>query len=119
MVTHRIIVRRYDLDKLYHSLTHGGEIHVQNLDVIKEITVVDPYTVQITLKAYDPVFLLRMVGYQHGYIVSKKAAEQFGDQFGWNPVGTGPFYFDKNLPREKIIFKANDYNYPEMLKILD
>src|SRR5213594_1439407 len=68
-----------------------GMLFAQNLDVIKEITVVDPYTVQITLKAYDPVFLLRMVGYQHGYIVSKKAAEQFGDQFGWNPVGTGPF----------------------------
>jgi peptide/nickel transport system substrate-binding protein len=69
-----------------------GMLFAQNLDVIKELTVVDPYTVQITLKAYDPVFLLRMVGYQHGYIVSKKAAEQFGDLFGWNLVGTGPFY---------------------------
>jgi peptide/nickel transport system substrate-binding protein len=28
------------------------------------------------------------------------------DNFGWNPVGTGPFYFDKHLPREKVIFKA-------------
>jgi peptide/nickel transport system substrate-binding protein len=88
-----------------------GMLFAQNLDVIQEITVVDPYTVQITLKAYDPVFLLRMVGYQHGYIVSKKAAEQFKDQFGWNPVGTGPFYFDKHLPREKVIFKAHDKYY--------
>ena len=88
-----------------------GMLFTQNLDVIKEITVVDPYTVQITLKAYDPVFLLRMVGYQHGYILSKKAAEQFGDQFGWNPVGTGPFYFDKHLPREKVILKAHDKYY--------
>ncbi len=88
-----------------------GMLFTQNLDVIKEITVVDPYTVQITLKAYDPVFLLRMVGYQHGYIVSKKAAEQFGEQFGWNPVGTGPFYFDKHLPREKVILKAHDKYY--------
>src|ERR687888_1712435 len=88
-----------------------GMLFAQNMDVIKEITVVDPYTVQITLKAYDPVFLLRMVGYQHGYIVSKKAAEKFGDQFGWNPVGTGPFYFDKHLPREKVIFKAHDKYY--------
>ncbi|HEY5868964.1 MAG TPA: ABC transporter substrate-binding protein, partial [Candidatus Tectomicrobia bacterium] len=88
-----------------------GMLFTQNLDVIKEITVVDPYTVQITLKAYDPVFLLRMVGYQHGYILSKKAAEQFGEQFGWNPVGTGPFYFDKHLPREKVILKAHDKYY--------
>src|SRR6267143_1375399 len=88
-----------------------GMLFAQNLDVIKEITVVDPYTLRIALKAYDPVFLLRMVGYQHGYIVSKKAAEQFGDQFGWNPIGTGPFYFDKHLPREKVIFKAHDKYY--------
>jgi peptide/nickel transport system substrate-binding protein len=62
-----------------------------NLEVIKSIEVVDPYTVQIALKAFDPIFLLRMVGYQQGYIVSKKAAEKFGEQFKWNPVGTGPF----------------------------
>ena len=45
-----------------------------NLEVIKSIEVVDPYTVQIVLKAFDAIFLLRMVGYQQGYIVSKKAA---------------------------------------------
>ena len=88
-----------------------GMLFAQNLEVIKEITVVDPYTVQFTLKAYDPIFLLRMVGYQHGYIVSKKAAERFGDQFGWNPVGTGPFSFDKHLPREKVILKAHEQYY--------
>jgi len=88
-----------------------GMLFAQNLEVIKEITVVDPYTVQCTLKAYDPIFLLRMVGYQHGYIVSKKAAERFGDQFGWNPVGTGPFSFDKHLPREKVILKAHEQYY--------
>ena len=79
-----------------------------NLEVIKSIEVVDPYTVQIALKSFDPIFLLRMVGYQQGYIVSKKAAEKHGEQFKWNPVGTGPFYFDRHLPREKIVLKAFD-----------
>jgi peptide/nickel transport system substrate-binding protein len=88
-----------------------GMLFAQNLDVIKEITVVDPYTITFTLKAFDPVFLLRMVGYQHGYIVSKKAVEKHGEQFGWNAVGTGPFYFDKHLPREKVILKAHDKYY--------
>src|SRR5436189_4651866 len=79
-----------------------------NLEVIKSIEVVDAYTVQIALKAFDPIFLLRMVGYQQGYIVSKKAAEKDGEQFKWNPVGTGPFYFDRHLPREKVVLKAFD-----------
>src|SRR5919109_790892 len=66
-----------------------------NLDVIKSIEVVDPHTLQIALKSFDPIFLLRMVGYQQGYIISKKAAEKYGEQFKWNAVGSGPFYFDR------------------------
>src|SRR5438105_3250883 len=80
-----------------------------NLEVIKAIEVVDPYTVQITLKAFDPVFPLRMAGYQQGYIVSKKAVEKHGEQFKWNPIGTGPFYFDRHSPREKVVLKAFDH----------
>ena len=88
-----------------------GMRFAKNLDVIQDITVVDPYTVRITLKQYDPVFPLRMVGYQQGYIVSKAAALEAGDQFGWNPVGTGPFYFHRRLPREKVVFRAfEDYH---------
>jgi peptide/nickel transport system substrate-binding protein len=79
-----------------------------NLEVIKSIEVVNPYTVQFVLKNFDPIFLLRMVGYQQGYIVSKKAMEKLGDGFKWNPVGTGPFYFDRHSPREKIVLKAFD-----------
>ncbi|HET9489689.1 MAG TPA: ABC transporter substrate-binding protein [Methylomirabilota bacterium] len=79
-----------------------------NLGVIKSIEVIDPHTVQIALKSYDPIFLLRTVGYQQGYIISKKAAEKHGQQFKWNPVGTGPFYFDRHSPREKVVLKAFD-----------
>jgi peptide/nickel transport system substrate-binding protein len=89
-----------------------GMRFAKNLGVIKEIKILDPYTVQIILKAYDPVFPLRMVGYQQGYIVSKKAAEKYGDKFGWNPVGTGPFYFYKHIPRDRVILRANkDYYF--------
>src|SRR5437870_7114096 len=79
-----------------------------NLDVIKSIEVVNPHTVQIALKSFDPIFLLRMVGYQQGYILSKKAVEKSGEQFKWSPVGTGPFYFERHSPREKIVLKAFD-----------
>jgi peptide/nickel transport system substrate-binding protein len=78
-----------------------------NLDVIKSIEILDPHTVQIALKAFDPIFLLRMVGYQQGYIVSKKAAANH-EQFKWNPIGTGPFYFERHSPREKVVLKAFD-----------
>ncbi len=86
-----------------------------NLDVIKSIEVVNPYTLQIALKSFDPIFLLRMVGYQQGYIISKKAAEKLGDQFKWSPVGTGPFYFERHSPREKIVLKAFDKFYTKLI----
>jgi peptide/nickel transport system substrate-binding protein len=46
-------------------------------------------------------------------IVSPAAVEQFGDDFGHNPVGTGPFKFKEWQPGTKIIFERNpDYvNY--------
>jgi peptide/nickel transport system substrate-binding protein len=78
-----------------------------NLDVIKSIEVVNPHTVQITLNAFDAIFLLRMVGYQQGYIVSKKAAQDH-EKFKWQPIGTGPFYFERHSPRDKIVMKAFD-----------
>jgi peptide/nickel transport system substrate-binding protein len=89
-----------------------GTRFAKNLTMIKDITVIDPYTVRITLKTYDPVFPLRMAGYQQGYIVSKKAAEQYGEDFDWNPVGSGPFYFHRHIPRDRIILRANkDYYF--------
>jgi peptide/nickel transport system substrate-binding protein len=89
----------------------AGTRYGVNLDVIKGIEILDPHTVQIALKSYDAIFLLRMVGYQQGYIISKKAAEKHGDQFKWNPVGTGPFAFERHSPREKIVLKAFDRFY--------
>ena len=79
-----------------------------NLEMIKAIEVIDAQTVQITLKAFDPVFPIRMAGYQQGYIVSKKAVEKYGEQYKWNPIGTGPFVFERHSPRDKIVLKAFD-----------
>src|SRR2546426_2091256 len=98
---------KYSFERQINRRVPGALFSV-NLEVIKSIEVVDPYTVQIVLKSFDAIFLLRMVGYQQGYIVSKKAVEKLGDQFKWNPVGTGPFYFERHSPREKIVLKAFD-----------
>lgn len=81
--------------------------YAQNLEVIRSIDVINNRTLSIMLKYPDPLFLLRVAGYQQGYIVSKKAVQQYGERFQWNPVGTGPFYLEKRLPDEKMILKAH------------
>ena len=42
-------------------------------------------------------------------IISPAAVEQFGDDFGHNPVGTGPFMFKEWQPGTKIVFER----YPD------
>lgn len=73
-----------------------------------EVKVLDKYTVQLILKRPDPFLLLRVMDYQGGIVVNKKAVEKFGKDFKVNPVGTGPFEFVEYRPRERVILKRND-----------
>lgn len=44
--------------------------------------------------------------------VSPSAVEEFGADFGLNPVGTGPFRFVSTVPDERIVLERNpDYNW--------
>ena len=70
----------------------------------------DKYTVQVTvdkpLSAF--LFLPKLVNRGGGLIVAKKALEQKGDEwFKTHPVGTGPFVFQKYVPREKVVLTRN------------
>ncbi len=70
----------------------------------------DKYTVQVTvdkpLSAF--LFLPKLANRGGGLIVAKKALEEKGDEwFKIHPVGTGPFIFQKYIPREKVIVVRN------------
>jgi peptide/nickel transport system substrate-binding protein len=72
----------------------------------------DPTTAVFTFsEPYAPFFTnSTIIG-----IVSPAAVEKFGDDFGHNPVGSGPFMFKEWQPGTKIIFERfPDYaNYRE------
>jgi peptide/nickel transport system substrate-binding protein len=74
---------------------------------------VDAYTVKITLETpLSPVlFYPKVANYSGGFIVCKQAVEALGDdKFKTNPVGTGPFMFERYRPQESIELVANpDY----------
>ena len=75
---------------------------------IDSVTKVDDATVRVALKYPDPNFLGRVTNYHGGNIVSKKAAEELGDKFGTNPVGTGPFAFAENVTQQYVKLVAHD-----------
>ncbi|KAA8608457.1 polyamine ABC transporter substrate-binding protein [Salipiger aestuarii] len=77
---------------------------------IDTIEAVDPATVRITLKHPVPSLLGLVANYHGGNIVSKKAAEERGADFGTQPIGTGPFMIKDYIPQERVVFDANpDY----------
>ncbi|MFP4589135.1 MAG: ABC transporter substrate-binding protein [Candidatus Acetothermia bacterium] len=85
---------------------------------VEDVEAVDELTVRITLSQPDPFFLLKVVNYHGGYIVPKEAVEELGDDFGTEPVGSGPFAFEEYQPRDKVILTANE-NYFRGAPILE
>ena len=61
---------------------------------IQDIIPVDRYTVKIkTKKPFAPLLSYLTNTRTRSQIVSRKAIEKYGDEFGMHPVGTGPFKF--------------------------
>ncbi|MFN8401508.1 MAG: ABC transporter substrate-binding protein [Anaerolineales bacterium] len=76
-----------------------------------ETVVVDDYTVTVKFGASYPLFL-RDAARQWLSISSPAALEQYGTDYGRNPVGTGPFKFVQWDAQSQIVLERNpDYNW--------
>lgn len=74
---------------------------------VESVEKLDPSTVRVTLKYPDVNFLGRVSNYHGGNIVSRKAAEELGDKFGTQPVGTGPFAFVEQVTQQYVKLAAH------------
>jgi len=72
------------------------------------IEAVDEQTVRIVLAHPVPGFLGLLSNYHGGQIISKAAAEENPADFGKQPVGTGPFEFERYDSQQKVVFVANE-----------
>ena len=87
-----------------------GSTHRGEMELLDRVDVVDRYTAKVFLKKPYADFLTAILAYRPGYIVSKRAVERYGKDFGLNPIGTGPYMFVRRVPREFIALEANpDY----------
>ena len=68
----------------------------------------DDFTVTITLHQPDSNFLYQVGNYHQGQIVNEAAVTQFGENYGRNPVGTGPFYLDSWIPDSQMVLRAHE-----------
>jgi peptide/nickel transport system substrate-binding protein len=100
---------RFTLDRLLGRGPHvprSNPYGPQYAD-IDTVEAPEPHTVVITLKAPSAVFLMNLAMFPAG-IVSVEAMKKHRDQFGRNPVGTGPLKFKLWDPGVKIVLERND-----------
>jgi peptide/nickel transport system substrate-binding protein len=89
-------------------------------DLIKEIAVVSPTDVKITLSAPYPAFL-SILAQPQSAIVSPTAVAKYGDKFASHPVGTGPFAFQSAQADTNVVLEANPTYFrgaPKLSKII-
>lgn len=103
--------RQHDKTHPYHDVG-GSYVYWEDTGlagIVDKITASDEYTVQIKLKEpYAPfIYTIAITPFA---IVSPSAVKEFGDKYSNNPVGTGPFIFERWDRKDKIVLKANE-NY--------
>jgi peptide/nickel transport system substrate-binding protein len=90
----------------YYEAQFGG---FDEKSLITKVEAVNPSTVRITLKTPQGPFLANLAMFVFD-LVSPKAVEKDGVNFGKNPVGTGPFKFVEWKVGQEVILEANkDY----------
>jgi peptide/nickel transport system substrate-binding protein len=74
---------------------------------VDKVEVIDDLTVKFTLSEPYAPFMSNLAS-PTGLIVSPAAVEQYGADYGRNPVGTGPFKFEEWQSNTRVVASRND-----------
>ncbi len=78
---------------------------------VTAVKAVDKLTVKVMLDKPNAGLLNKLTAFNQGWIVSRKAVTDIGDKnYQMQPIGTGPFVFEKWTPGNQVTVTANpDY----------
>jgi ABC-type transport system substrate-binding protein len=92
---------KYSIDK-----ARAGQFGSQ-FRAISEVAVVDASTIEVRCSAPFPTILVQLAQ-QYASMVSPKAYEAAGDNFGRQPVGSGPFKLQSFEPNRQLVLSRNE-----------
>jgi peptide/nickel transport system substrate-binding protein len=87
--------------KINRDLTLTGTMRRGEVNSIKAVEIIDPLTVRLVLNAPNAP-LLSLLTDRAGIMISPKAAEAAGAQFGSHPVCAGPYAFSSRVAQDRI-----------------
>lgn len=87
-------------------------------DGLSGVEVVDDYTIRFKLSRPDAPFLHKLA-LNFAHVVPKEAVEEYGADFGKNPVGTGAFKLEEWTLGQRVVFARNPDYYHEGIPRLD
>lgn len=77
---------------------------------LEEVEVTGTHTGTIHLSEPFPALMINTLPGNAGLVVSQAAVEELGEDFGTNPIGTGPYEFASWTPgREIVLERFDDY----------
>lgn len=121
---------KYSLDRVTNPSTQspgaGFFASIDGFDAMADgsatslsgVTVVDPNTVSIALSRPDATFL-HVMAINFSSIVPKEVVEEYGEDFGKNPVGTGAFELSEWTLGQRLVFSRNEDYWKPGLPNLD
>jgi peptide/nickel transport system substrate-binding protein len=97
-----------------------GSSYAADWATLEEVEVTGTYTGTIHLSEPFPPLLINTLPGNAGYIVPQAAIEELGEDFGTNPVGTGPYEFVSWTPGQEIVLERfADYTGQAYDEVLD
>ena len=108
---------KWNIDSRLDEATKSPQ-RKQLVNVVESVEVIDRYTVEFNLLGPFPA-LMGMLAQRVGFVVSPTAARKHGEEFGSNPVGTGPFLFKEWVRGSHVRLERNPDYWEEGLPYLD
>ena len=98
-------------------LTMSGSTRKAEISAVTNVEIIDDQTVKLVLSApFSP--LLAQLTDRAGMIVSPKAAQASGENFGSHPVCAGPFKFVERVAQDRIVVERfGDYWDKDKIKL--
>ena len=105
---------KYNLER---HLAMPGSARRSDIRVITGVEVIDQHTAKIVLSApFAP--LLAQLAYNAGAMMSPKAAQAAGENFGSHPVCSGPFKFVERVAQDRVVVERfADYWDKDKIKL--